>query len=61
MEQWSEILCKCPLCGRMGIRKNNLIVYTSNPPKYEYECNVCGYNEVACSENDLRKSGFRLK
>lgn len=35
----------CPECGGGGMCKNNMIVLTSIPPKYEYRCNKCGYVE----------------
>lgn len=42
--EWSEQKYVCPKCGG-GMCRHETIVYTSNPPKYEYKCNKCGYVE----------------
>lgn len=42
--EWSEQKYVCPKCGG-GMCRHETIVYTSNPPKYEYQCNKCGYVE----------------
>lgn len=43
-KQYSEPKYDCPKCsGHM--RKNLMLVLTSYPPKYQYECDVCGYVE----------------
>lgn len=39
--EWSEPKYKCPECGG-GMCRNEMVVLTSNPPKYEYRCNKCG-------------------
>lgn len=33
---------ECPKCGKL-IWRNNQIVLTTNPPKYEYVCLECGW------------------
>ena len=40
--QWSEPKYQCPKCGG-GMRRNEMVVLTSCPPKYEYKCNKCGH------------------
>lgn len=42
--EWSELKFDYPECGG-GMCKNNIVVLTSNPPKYEYRCNKCGHVE----------------
>lgn len=42
--EWSEQKYVCPKCGG-GMCRHETIVYTSNPPKYEYQYNKCGYVE----------------
>ena len=39
-------LYKCPKCGS-GVRRDDSVIYTSNPPKYKYECENpnCGFIE----------------
>lgn len=39
--KWSEPKYKCPKCGG-GMCRNEMVVLTSNPPKFEYRCNKCG-------------------
>ena len=39
--EWSEPKYICPKCGG-GMCRNETMVFTSNPPKYEYQCNKCG-------------------
>lgn len=39
--EWSEPKYKCPKCGG-GMCRNEMVVLTSNPPKFEYRCNKCG-------------------
>lgn len=42
--EWSEPKYACPACGG-GMCRNETVVLTSNPPKYEYQCNKCGHVE----------------
>ena len=42
--QWSEPLYQCPKCGG-GMCKNLMVVLTSYPAQYEYQCDKCGYME----------------
>lgn len=42
--EWSEPKYICPKCGG-GMCKHENIVFCSNPPQYEYECNKCGHVE----------------
>lgn len=44
MNKWSEPKYKCPKCNEGGMRKEEDIIYTSNPPCYRYECDHCGYS-----------------
>ena len=39
--QWSEPKYQCPECGG-GMRKNMMVVLTSYPAQYEYQCDKCG-------------------
>ena len=40
--QWAEPKYKCPKCDG-GMRKNMMVVLTSYPAQYEYQCDKCGY------------------
>ena len=40
--QWSEPKYKCPKCDG-GMRKNMMVVLTSYPAQYEYQCDKCGH------------------
>ena len=40
--QWSEPKYQCPECGG-GMCRNEMVVLTSNPVQYEYQCDKCGY------------------
>ena len=40
--QWSEPKYQCPKCGG-GMRRNNMVVLTTYPAKYEYQCDKCGH------------------
>lgn len=42
--EWSEPKYVCPKCGG-GMCRYDTIVFASNPPQYEYQCNQCGYIE----------------
>ena len=42
--QWSEPKYQCPKCGG-GMCRNEMVVLTSYPPQYEYQCDKCGYVE----------------
>lgn len=42
-EQYSEPKYDCPECGSGHMRKNLTMVLPSYPPKYQYECDVCGH------------------
>lgn len=42
--QWSEPKYQCPKCGG-GMRRNEMVVLTSYPAQYEYQCDQCGYIE----------------
>lgn len=42
-EQYSEPQYDCPKCKNGHMRKNLMMVLCSNPPKYQYECDSCGY------------------
>lgn len=39
--QWSEPKYACPVCGEGGMRRDETVVLTSNPPSYRYECDKC--------------------
>lgn len=41
-KKWSEPKYQCEKCGG-NMRKNEMIVCASYPPKYQYECNTCGH------------------
>lgn len=43
--EWSEPKFKCPECNEGGMRKNNMVVLTTYPAKYEYRCDKCGHIE----------------
>lgn len=40
--QWSEPKYQCPKCGG-GMCRNEMVVLTSCPAQYEYQCNKCGH------------------
>lgn len=40
--QWSEPKYQCPRCGG-GMCRNEMVVLTSYPAQYEYQCDKCGY------------------
>lgn len=40
--QWSEPKYQCPECGG-GMRRNEMVVLTSYPAQYEYQCDKCGH------------------
>ncbi len=42
--EWSEPKYVCPKCGG-GMCRHEIVVLTSNPPQYEYQCNQCGHVE----------------
>ena len=42
--QWSEPKYQCPRCGG-GMCRNEMVVLTSYPPQYEYQCDKCDYVE----------------
>lgn len=42
--QWSEPLYQCPKCGG-GMCKNLMVVLTTYPTQYEYQCDKCGHIE----------------
>ena len=44
LSQWSEPKYQCPKCGG-GMRRNEMVVLTSYPAQYEYQCDQCGYIE----------------
>lgn len=39
--EWSEPKYICSKCGG-GMCRNETMVFMSNPPKYQYQCNKCG-------------------
>lgn len=40
--KWSEPKYQCPKCGG-GMRRNEMVVLTSYPAQYEYQCDKCGH------------------
>lgn len=42
--RWSAPKYQCPKCGG-GMCKNEMVVFTSHPEKYEYQCDKCGHIE----------------
>ena len=40
--RWSKPKYQCPECGG-NVRKNLMVVLTSYPPSYEYQCESCGH------------------
>jgi predicted RNA-binding Zn-ribbon protein involved in translation (DUF1610 family) len=42
--QWSEPKYRCPRCGG-GMCRNEMIVLTSYPAQYTYQCDKCGHVE----------------
>ena len=45
--EWSEPKYQCSECGG-GMCRNEMVVCTSYPPKYEYRCNKCGHVDYQC-------------
>jgi predicted RNA-binding Zn-ribbon protein involved in translation (DUF1610 family) len=39
--KWSEPKYRCPVCNEGGMRRDETVVLTSNPPSYRYECDKC--------------------
>ena len=39
--KWSEPKYRCPVCEQGGMRRDETVVLTSNPPSYRYECDKC--------------------
>lgn len=37
-DAWSKPLYECPKCKKMSVCRDDSIVYTSNPAKYQYKC-----------------------
>lgn len=42
-QRWSAPQYLCPKCQKGGMRKDQHIVLTSNPPQFIYECDNCHY------------------
>ncbi len=42
-KKYSKPKYDCPECKNGHMRKNLLIVLTSNPPMFQYECDTCGH------------------
>lgn len=42
MPEWIDTNLACPKCGGQMMKQNG-VVYTSNPPKYGYQCKKCGH------------------
>lgn len=42
-EQYSEPKYDCPKCENGHMRKNLMMVLTSYPPMFQYECDTCGH------------------
>lgn len=40
-KKWSEPKYRCPVCNEGGMRRDETVVLTSNPPSYRYECDKC--------------------
>ena len=40
-KEWSEPKYICSVCGG-GMCRNEMVVLTTYPAKYEYRCNKCG-------------------
>lgn len=45
IEAWSEPKYLCPKCKKGGMRRNNIVMKTTQPIQFEYQCNQCGYVE----------------
>lgn len=43
-KEWSEPKYLCPECGG-GMCENLMMIFCSNPPKYQYQCDSCGHIE----------------
>ena len=41
--KWSEPKYRCPVCEQGGMRRDETVVLTSNPPSYRYQCDACGH------------------
>lgn len=42
-EEWSAPKYLCPKCGEGGMRRNEIVVLASYPPKRMYRCDRCGH------------------
>ena len=50
-ETRSQVNIECPKCGAKLFRRND-IVLTSNPPKYQYECDKCNWVGYSTNAGD---------
>lgn len=41
-DNYSEALFKCPKCGNGEVRRDNMVIVPSYPPKNLYKCFDCG-------------------
>lgn len=46
VNNYEKVDIECPICGQPIYRRTD-IVFTSNPPKYQYECLRCGWSNYA--------------
>ena len=40
--EWSKPLFQCPVCKVGEVRRNDMVILTSYPPKNLYKCFNCG-------------------
>lgn len=46
IQNYEETEIECPICGR-HIHRRTDIVFTTYPPKHQYECLQCGWTDYA--------------
>ena len=57
VEKYESTEIECPICGRFIYRRTD-IIFTTYPPKYQYECLQCGWTDYA-QENSMNKQLIR--
>lgn len=51
LRRMSPPLYPCPVCNRYAMknggwmRRNEALIFTSNPPKTQFVCDICGHTE----------------
>ena len=46
IQKYEETEIECPVCGH-NLHRRTDVIFTTNPPKYQYECLRCGWVDYA--------------